>query len=658
VNLGHGLQEIKIIADPGIDPNFGTGVVGVTPAHSFIDAEIAQKNNLPSLKVIGEDGRMTASAGKDYEGLTVLEAREKFINWLRENNLLEKEEEVSQNLSICYRCGTSIEPLPSKQWFISVNKKFKIQNSKLKGIKRGKFVSLKEIAKKVVKSGEIKIIPDRFKKIYFHWIENLRDWCISRQIWFGHRIPVWYKSYSSPDKLDKEQEIYVGINPPLNKDWKQDPDTLDTWFSSALWTFSTLLDKNFRKYKNFDEWIRNSLDLKQFHPTSLMETGYDILFFWVARMILMTTYTLGEIPFHKVYLHGLVRDEEGRKMSKSLGNVINPLDMITKYGTDALRLSLVIGATPGNDLKLSEEKIAGFRNFTNKLWNIGRYILTAVKEIKNLREKPKPKTLADQWILTRLNEIISEVSKHLDNYEFSAAGEKLRDFTWGDFADWYIEIHKIEKNDSLLVTCYLLLLKLWHPFMPFVTEVIWGMMAGSEKKEDLLIVQRWPEEKSKIKNKKSKIIEDFNLIQKIVVAVRNLRAEKKIEPARKIKAIIYGGKKTKLVKEQAEIIKRLSGIGELEIGKKGKKPEKAIGTVVEKIEIYLPLTGLVDVRKERERVKKEIELIKQYIEGIEKKLANKEFVDKAPEAVVENERVKLESQKERLKKLEQQLKSL
>ncbi len=657
VDLGHGPQEIKIVAEPSVDPAFGTGALGVTPAHSLIDSEIAERNKLPSIKVIGEDGRMTAAAGKNYEGLTVLEAREKFVAWLREQKLLEKEpEEISQSLSICYRCETPIEPLPSKQWFINVNSKFKIQNSKLKGVKPGSLVSLKELAKNAVESGDIEIIPDRFRKVYYHWIENLRDWCISRQIWFGHRMPVWYRRGT----WDKRQEtrnkgqgtredVYVGLGAPRGDDWIQDEDTLDTWFSSGLWTFSTLLDKDFEKYKSLDEWIKKSLDLKRFHPTSLMETGYDILFFWVARMILMTTYVLGEIPFKKVYLHGLVRDEQGRKMSKSFGNVIDPLETIKKYGADATRLSLLIGTTPGNDIKLSEEKIAGFRNFTNKLWNISRFILMSVNNIKVDTKKIKPKTLADKWILARLNEAINAVTKQIDNYEFSIAGELLRDFTWSELADWYLEIAKIEKDkDEILIYSLERLLKLWHPFMPFVTEAIWSEIS----KKKMLMVEEWPEVKGNPKPTRVSI--DFDLIKRIISDIRNWRAEHGVEPKDLIDATIFVGKDINVVKENYQIIKSLCRLSNLKI-------ERHVSKDINEEELYdyeIKINRQFDKQKEKDRLNKEVEEVTKYITSIEKNLANKAFVARAPKVIVEEEKSKLTSQKEKLRKLEEQLKNL
>ena len=487
--------NIKIIASAEVDMDFGTGALGVTPAHSLVDYEMAQKNKLPLIKVIGEDGKITAEAGKNFVGLSVKEARRKVIEYLKENNLMEKEEDVKNNLSVCYRCETPIEPLPSRQWFIDVNKPIKVRGKK----------SLKQLMQKAVgkKDDQIKIIPDHFEKTYFHWIDNLRDWCISRQIWYGHQIPVWYKG----------DEVYVGVEAPKGGEWQQDQDTLDTWFSSGLWTFSTLGYPDLK-----------ADDLENYHPTSVMETGYDILFFWVARMILMTTYVLGDIPFKTVYLHGLVRDEQGRKMSKSLGNVIDPLDMIAKYGTDATRLSLLLGNTPGNDMKLSEEKIAGFRNFTNKLWNISRFILLNIENPKMDVAIPEAKTLADEWILNGLNKTAREISENIEKFNFSMAGEKLRDFTWGELADWYLEIAKVEGGKSEILNYVLnTILKLWHPYMPFVTETIWQEVYGADK---MLMVEPWVENgKTAAKPK------DFEIIKNIVTGIRSLRAEYRIEPA-------------------------------------------------------------------------------------------------------------------------------
>ncbi|MFA6410115.1 MAG: valine--tRNA ligase [Candidatus Buchananbacteria bacterium] len=619
INLGKVKVHVKVIGDESIDQQFGTGAVGVTPAHSLVDYEMAQKNNLPLIQVIGPDGKMTNQAGP-YAGLTVAECRQQFLADLEQAGLIEKIEEVDNNLSVCYRCDHVIEPLISKQWFINVNKPVKKFGGK----------TIKDQALAVVKNGEIQIIPDRFEKTYYHWLENLRDWCISRQIWFGHRIPVWYKG----------QEIYVGQTAPKEDGWQQDPDTLDTWFSSGLWTFSTL------------GWPQKTKDLKTFHPTSLMETGYDILFFWVARMIIMSNYFMEEIPFEKVYLHGMVRDEKGRKMSKSLDNSIDPLDMISKYGADATRLSLVIGTTPGNDLVVSEAKIAGYRNFINKLWNISRFILMNVGEVKIIKKAPKPKTLADQWILSELDSLVDFSTKNLAVYNFSLVGEKIYEFTWSKLADWYLEVAKIEgQKDEILLYVLQTLLKLWHPFTPFVTEEI-GRQAGFK---NLMIIEPWPKAQGKLDKK---AVKDFELIEEIISAIRNLRAESKIPPAKKINAIIVSAKQAKLIKSQTEVIKSLARLEDLAVLAKSKKITKALSAIVSTSEIYLPVSGMIDIEKEVPRLEQEAERLADFIVHLEQKLANETFVTRAPKDIVAAEKEKLELSKENLEKINQQLKTL
>jgi valyl-tRNA synthetase len=451
--------SIQIVGDIAVDPEYGTGAVGVTPAHSAIDAEIAGRHNLPTIQVINEFAKMMPNTGI-VEGLKVLEAREKIVSWLKENNLLEKEEEYLQNISTAERTGAVIEPLPKLQWFIAVNKKFK---------KNGKEITLKELMLDAVQSKEIKILPDQFEKTYFNWINNLRDWCISRQIWYGHRIPVWYKN----------DEIYVGVEAPAGSDWKQDEDTLDTWFSSGLWTFSTL------------GWPEETIDLATFHPTSVLETGYDILFFWVARMILMTGCLLDTIPFKTVYLHGLVRTAKGEKMSKSKPETnIDPLDMIAKYGADATRLSLIVGNGMGNDLKLSEDKVKGYKHFSNKLWNITRYVLTSA-EGEILDENIE--------ISKELKDIIVDITSDMENYRLYLAAEKLYHYTWHEFADVIIENSKKvlaegsdeekKKQKQFLLATLTTLLRALHPFIPYVTEEIWKDVPVKDKK--LLIIEEW-----------------------------------------------------------------------------------------------------------------------------------------------------------------------
>ncbi len=517
INLGKVNIKVKVFADRGVDPEFGSGAIGVTPAHSYQDWLWAQEYDLPLIQVIDERGRMTEKAGP-YKGLTVQDAREKFVEDLEKANLLEKVEEIDNNLSVCYRCGRTIEPIPSKQWFIDMNKKVKIKNKEWQK-DLGDTASLKELADYVVRSGKIQILPERFKKIYFQWIENLRDWNISRQIWYGHRMPVWYKG----------EDVYVGLEKPEGEGWMQDEDTLDTWFSSALWTFSTLGWPENVEEKGGE--IVKKGDLAVYHPTSVLETGYDILFFWVARMIIMTTYHLGEIPFKTVYLHGMIRDRKGQKMSKSKGNGIDPIEMIEKYGADALRLSLISNIAPGGDIKIYEEKIKGNRNFINKLWNIARFILMKINEkgtkpsINIDREKL---TLSDKWILTNLHHLIQKSTQNLEKYNLSYPIEGIYEFTWHQFADWYLEISKFEENkENILLYILYHILKLAHPYLPYITEHIWQIL--KEKNlidEDMLIVASWPEADESLIFPEEK--ERFKQIQDIVIKVRNWRSENQI----------------------------------------------------------------------------------------------------------------------------------
>lgn len=458
--------HIKIIADESVEKEFGTGALGVTPAHSQIDADIATRHNLPTKQVINEYAKMTVG-GENLLGKKTTEAREVIVEWLRTEGLLEKEEDITQNVSTAERTGGIIEPLPKLQWFINVNKPIADREGK----------TLKELMLEPVLNGSLSIIPDRFDKVYRHWIENLRDWCISRQIWYGHRIPVWYSG----------EEIYCGIEAPEGEGWIQDEDTLDTWFSSGLWTFSTL------------GWPEETSDFKTYHPTTILETGYDILFFWVARMILMSQYLVGDIPFKNVYLHGLVRDAQGRKMSKSLGNIIDPLDMIEKYGTDALRMSLIIGTGPGNDSKMSEDKIKAYKNFANKLWNITRFILSSTEGIEHDPEF-SAYTDIDKALIAERDELFATITKEMTEYKFYLAGEKIYQYAWTRLADVIIEESKtiltgtdeemkLSRAQFLLDTLSKTITTL-HPFMPFVTEELWSLLPARDKQ--LLIVTKWP----------------------------------------------------------------------------------------------------------------------------------------------------------------------
>ncbi|KXJ99159.1 MAG: Valine--tRNA ligase [Parcubacteria bacterium OLB19] len=475
--------HIKIVADESVEKDFGTGALGVTPAHSQIDWEIADRHNLPRPQVINEYAKMTV-AGR-LNNLKTTDAREEVANWLKENNLLINEEEINQNVSTAERTGGIVEPLPKLQWFIDVDKKFTVPHSEIPSIDSNSEISLKELMEKAVTGGGVSFVTERFEKTYLHWAKNLRPWCISRQIWFGHRIPVWYKT-----NTEGKEEIYCGLEAPQSEGWYQDPDVLDTWFSSALWTFTTL------------GWPNQTTDLKTYHPTTLIETGHDILFFWVARMIMMSGFFLGQVPFKTVYMHGLVRDGQGRKISKSLGNNIDPVDMAQKYGMDAVRISLVMGMTPGTDSKISEDKIRGYKHFANKLWNISRFTLTS------LNNTDIPTTIelkeADKAILSELNALTSAVESHFANYRVDLAGETIYQYAWHRFADEIIEESKpilqstdpqiVKSRQYVLKEILVTLLKLLHPFMPFVTEAIWQELPKPYKDSELLLVAKWPKQ--------------------------------------------------------------------------------------------------------------------------------------------------------------------
>ncbi|MDQ5938605.1 MAG: valyl-tRNA synthetase, partial [Patescibacteria group bacterium] len=593
---GHKIK-VKVFADSAVDPEFGSGAIGVTPAHSWVDYEFAQKNNLEIIKLIDEQGQILGTGGK-YKGLSVLEARDKFVADLQASGLIEKIEDIKNNLSVCYRCQTAIEPLTSEQWFVAVDKKIP-----------GRGKSLKELSVEVVKHKDIRIMPHRFEKTYFNWMENLHDWCISRQLWWGHRIPIWYTDDKQIIVAHDEAEARAKAN---GQNITQDQDTLDTWFSSSLWTFSTL------------GWPDNTKDLQFYHPTALMETGYDIIFFWVARMILMTEYLLGEKPFSLVYLHGIVRDKDGKKMSKSLGNGIEPIEMIEKFGADALRLSTVMGTAPGNDSRLYEEKIAGYRNFVNKLWNISRFIFSSVNEVKRVKEQPPVKTLADAWILSEFNDLVEQVTTDFHKYNLAAAGEKLYEFTWSKLADWYLELAKFEKNkDDILLYILERLLIMWHPFTPFVTEKIWQQF----KPEHLIMVEHWP----KAKQQDQEAVKAFAELMELVSMVRNLKAENKMRSADKPDCYIEN---KLLIKESKLTAAHLAGVTLQDSVVEGVKFNTTHGYFI--INLHKPLQ------------EQEVESMKKYIASLEAKLANKAFIENAPRQIVDEIRQKLEQAQKKI----------
>ncbi len=616
---------IQIIADRSVDMTFGTGAVGVTPAHSMTDWQFKEKHNLAMTKVITPDGLMADNLGR-FSHLPVSEARQLIVAELERRGLLTKQETITNNLSVCYRCGTAIEPLPSKQWFIGVDQPLERLGGQ----------SLKQAAMTAVEQGQTKFVPERFQKRYLDWMANLHDWCISRQIWFGHQIPVWYRG----------EEIFVGELAPAGHDWQQDPDTLDTWFSSGMWTFSTL------------GWPDNLVngqkigDLARFHPTQVLETGYDILTLWVSRMMMMTIFALGEVPFADVYMHGLVLDEHGKKMSKSKGNGLDPLDMIELYGTDAVRLSLLIGITPGNDCRLGAAKIASYRNFVNKLWNIGRYILSALPDKTVFVQDNidlKQTTLADRWILGRFNQLVETVGQRIGRYEFSLAGEALRDFTWNDLADWYLEISKMEPTSqkaNILAYIFKNLLILWQPFIPFVTEVLWQQLGIDQP----LLIAKWPE--SVFGDLAD--AESLTTVQQLITEIRNLRSSHQIAPSQKLSAIIIAGQQTEVLTSQIDLLKKLrTGLDQVEIIAAGPVPDNSLAGACGPISFYL--SGQIDQSGAKEKIAKKVVELTAAVEQLAARLANPEFTAKAPEKIILAEKNKLAGWQAELAALNQQL---
>ena len=620
-------REIPIIADPFVDSKFGTGMVKVTPAHDPNDFDMGERNDLEVIKVINEDAKMTDNTGK-YKKMDRYECRQVVIEDLKELGLLTKIEEHTHSVGQCYRCDTVIEPLVSKQWFVKMR-------------------PLAEPAIEAVKKGDIKFIPERFSKVYLNWMENIKDWCISRQLWWGHRIPVWY--------CQDCDEVIVSREEPQScpncggHNLKQDEDVLDTWFSSALWPFSTM------------GWPKKTEDLQYFYPTNVLVTGRDIIFFWVARMIFMGLEFMDQPPFHDVYVHGLIRDAQGRKMSKSLGNGIDPLEVIEKYGADALRFTLITGNTPGNDMRFREEKLEASRNFANKIWNAARFILMNVKDFSyDLTKQDELKmNMADKWMLSRTNQVIKEVDQALSRYSFGEMSKTLYDFIWNEYCDWYIEILKerlyqdkdvLAKKTAQYMGIRILrdILKLMHPVMPMITEEIWQKLAISEQS---IMITSWPEydelEIDKIAETKMK------LVMNIIKAVRNIRNEMKVDPGRRIEAFFLAdGQQQKILEEGKRYIKNLARIEDINIKAELKKrPQPASTAIVDGIEIILPLTGMLDLQKELVRLKKEIENVNYEIERARGKLANKGFVNNAPQNLVEGEKEKLEDYQDKKEKL-------
>lgn len=614
----NGKVTATVIKDEAVDPAFGTGVMTITPWHDHTDFEIAQRHGLEKDQIIDFDGKLLPIAG-EFAGMEINAARPKIIKKLRAKGLLVREEEYSHNVALNDRGKGVIEPQIKLQWFVDVNRP--VVNWK------GQLRSLKEVMRAVVEDGDIKIVPGRFEKVYYHWIDDLRDWCISRQIWWGHQVPVWYRG----------KEVYAGVKPPAGQNWAQDADTLDTWFSSALWTWSTLVDQDLAKdYSlSLEDLLAKSIDYKTYHPTDVMETGWDILFFWVARMILATTYTTGQIPFKTVFLHGLVRTEEGKKMSKSdPDSVVDPMEVIPEFGTDALRLALVAGTTAGNDQRLGKSKIVANRNFANKLWNIARYI----EDAGSNRGEITPKSPADHWILNRLSISAAAIDKALIGFRFSEAYGILYHFVWNDFADWYIEASKVEPNLGVLNHVLESTLKLAHPFAPFITETIWQNLS----KKSLLATELWPE----IAKADKAQARQFEELMKIISEARQIAANVGVGKP----VLLY--RDSEFIEQNKELVKRLARLGNVEKAITG----QGIRLTGTKVAAWLNIDHSA-AKSYLGKLKGQVSTQEALISTLEGRLANKAYVARAPKKLVEETKSQLEIENSRLEALNQELKS-
>ena len=618
-------REIPVVADEYVEKDFGTGVVKITPAHDPNDFEVGLRHNLPVINVLTEDARIVDDYPK-YAGMDRYEARKAIVKDLEEQGFLVKVEPYTHNVGTCQRCHTTVEPRVSKQWFVSMKE-------------------LAQPAIAAVREGDIRFIPERFDKMYFHWMENIRDWCISRQLWWGHRIPAYY--------CDECGEMVVSRTAPekcpkCGGKMHQDPDTLDTWFSSALWPFSTL------------GWPEKTEDLSYFYPTSTLVTGYDIITFWVSRMIFSGLEYMGDKPFSDVFIHGLVRDSQGRKMSKSLGNGIDPLKVIDEYGADALRFMLANGTSPGNDMRYSDEKVKAARNFANKLWNASRFILMNLSDEVTKPELPDQLLMEDKWVLSQYNDLVKSVNDNLTKYELGIAAQNIYDFLWDVFCDWYIEIAKARLQaggeaslnvQKVLVYVMANTLKLLHPFMPFITEEIWQAIPNDC---ETIMMAKFPAYDESLNFADDE--REFGRIMAAVKAIRNVRAEKNVPPSRKAHLFIDTDF-TDTFEKGSSFFERLASASDVTVGK-NLKVENAAMAVTDSAKIYLPMGDLIDREAELKRLRKDLENCEKEIKSTEGKLANKEFVSKAPEKVVNVEREKLARANERLLKILESIREL
>lgn len=620
-------REIPIIADTYVEQEFGTGVVKITPAHDPNDFEVGLRHNLPVINVMNEDGSINENGGK-YAGLSGQEARKQIVAALDEGGFLIKVEPIKHNVGSCYRCHTDVEPRVSKQWFV-------------------KMEPLAKPAVKSVRDGDIKLIPERMEKTYYNWMENIKDWCISRQLWWGHRIPAWYCADCGETIVSREEPT---VCPKCGKNHlHQDEDTLDTWFSSALWPFSTL------------GWPEQTPELKYFYPTNTLVTGYDIIFFWVARMIFSALEYTGEAPFNTVFFHGLVRDSQGRKMSKSLGNGIDPLEIIEKYGADALRFTLVTGNSPGNDMRFSTEKVEASRNFANKIWNAARFILMNIDGHNVENELPSELATEDKWIISAFNRVAKEITENLEKFELGIAVQKLYDFLWDSFCDWYIEIAKIRMQSDdevsaqnarqVLVWVMSGTMKLLHPFMPFITEEIWQTLPHEG---DSVMVAEWPEYLGERSFPQAEA--DMQRIMDAVRAIRNRRSEMNVPPSRKAHIFIATAM-PQAFSDGSAIISKLAYASQVSISD-AFELEGAVTIVTNDAKIYIPMDELVDKAAEIARLSKELDSVEKQLASVEGKLNNETFMSKAPANVVEGVKQNGEKLAERKKLILSSLEAL
>ncbi len=632
-------REIPVIADEYVTREFGTGALKITPGHDPNDYEIGQRHNLPVLSMLDKEAKVTEMGGP-YAGLDRFECRKKLWADMQAAGLVIKEEPYTLNVPRSERGGEIIEPMISTQWFVRIQEQA-------------------EMGMLAVKNGDIRIVPEHFEKVYFNWLENIQDWCISRQLWWGHRIPVWYCADCGKQTCTRQDPTacaHCG-----SSKIEQDTDVLDTWFSSGLWPFSTL------------GWPEQTPDLKYFYPTSYMETGYDILFFWVARMIMSGLEFTEQAPFHTVYLHGLIRDEHGQKMSKTKGNVVDPLVVMNELGTDALRFTLLVGSTPGKDSNLSLKKVESNRNFANKLWNAGRFVINAITTQETTPAEPAEWTLADSWVWARLQNLVRDVERLFQTFQYGQAGQLIYDFIWNDFADWYLEIAKNQLAQGgarayltaeTLLRVFDISLRLLHPFTPFVTEEIWGHLRAATRQSALidstkewpamLMIAHWPEIRPE-EGWESEKITNFALLQEVIRGIRNFRSEKNVKPGLKLAALIVDG--TGLIKREARTVAVLASLDEtnLEIHEKlDTKPEGYVALVAGPVEIYLPLAALINPEEERARLNKELAEAESQIERLEKLLGS-DFANKAPAQLIQKERDKLAGYKDSATKIKAQL---